>query len=188
MSEAALAHVRDLLKSRSAGGGLHGLRRIFRSMDSYGSSGKLDKNEFSEGLKDYGVEVSNAEMEELFRYFDRDGDGTVSLEEFFRSIKENMTPAREELVKRAFAKMDVDGNGYICAADIRGVYSTEGHPQIESGEKTQEEVLQEFINNFQRDGDDKVTYDEFLEYYGDLSFSIDNEEYWTLMMTNAWKL
>ena len=115
----------------------------------------------------------------------------------------------------------------ICAADIRGVYSTEGHPQIESGEKTQEEVLQEFINNFQRDGDDKVTYDEFLgespappsprqvlgsslsresfihstltdsftpshahitEYYGDLSFSIDNEEYWTLMMTNAWKL
>ena len=33
-----------------------------------------------------------------------------------------------------------------------------------------------------------VTYDEFLEYYNNVSCSIDDDRYWELMMTNAWNL
>lgn len=37
-----------------------------------------------------------------------------------------------------------------------------------------------------RDGN--VTQDEFLDYYTFISSSIDNDDYFKLMMTNAWKL
>jgi hypothetical protein len=33
-----------------------------------------------------------------------------------------------------------------------------------------------------------VTYDEFIEYYNNISASIDNDEYFTLMMNNAWHM
>jgi len=33
-----------------------------------------------------------------------------------------------------------------------------------------------------------VTFDEFCDYYRDVSCSIDTDEYFAVMMTNAWKL
>jgi hypothetical protein len=57
-------------------------------------------------------------------------------------------------------------------------------------------VLAEFLDTFEihyslldkkaRDG--KVTLQEFMEYYRNVSASIDNDEYFALMMTNAWNL
>jgi hypothetical protein len=37
-----------------------------------------------------------------------------------------------------------------------------------------------------RDG--KVSFDEFVEYYNNISCSIDNDEYFNLMIKNAWQL
>ena len=36
--------------------------------------------------------------------------------------------------------------------------------------------------------DGSVTPDEFIEYYTNISASIDNDAYFDLMMTNAWNL
>ena len=36
--------------------------------------------------------------------------------------------------------------------------------------------------------DGKVTREEFLEYYTNVSASIDNEEYFTQMMNSSWNL
>jgi calcyphosin len=38
------------------------------------------------------------------------------------------------------------------------------------------------------DRDSKITIDEFLEYYTNISVSIDNDEYFALMMNNSWNL
>ena len=37
-------------------------------------------------------------------------------------------------------------------------------------------------------GDNKVTLNEFMDYYSNISASIDNDEYFDLMITNAWNL
>lgn len=36
--------------------------------------------------------------------------------------------------------------------------------------------------------DSKVTPDEWMEYYTNISASIDNDEYFQLMMNNSWNL
>ncbi len=33
-----------------------------------------------------------------------------------------------------------------------------------------------------------VTFDEFLDYFKDVSASIDRDDYFTLMMANSWKI
>ena len=37
-------------------------------------------------------------------------------------------------------------------------------------------------------GDGKVTLNEFCDYYSNVSASIDDDEYFKLMITNAWNL
>lgn len=39
-----------------------------------------------------------------------------------------------------------------------------------------------------QDKDRKITLQEFLEYYTNISSTIDNDEYFELMITNAWNL
>jgi hypothetical protein len=37
-------------------------------------------------------------------------------------------------------------------------------------------------------GDGKVTLEEFIEYYNNISCGIDNDSYFDLMISNAWQL
>jgi len=42
------------------------------------------------------------------------------------------------------------------------------------------------LNGNQSDG--SVSIDEFTEYYKNVSVSIDNDDYFTLVMNNSWNL
>ena len=65
-----------------------------------------------------------------------------------------------------------------------------------SGKKTEDQILQEFLETFEtahsmRNNDAPnyvVTKEEFVEYYNNISASIDDDAYFTLMIDNAWKL
>jgi len=39
-----------------------------------------------------------------------------------------------------------------------------------------------------KQGDGEITLNEFFDYYSNVSASIDNDEYFQLMITNAWNL
>lgn len=63
------------------------------------------------------------------------------------------------------------------------------HPDFQSGRKTADEVLAEFMTVWEthkRDG--IVTVEEFEDYYKDMSASIDSDDYFELMIRNAWHI
>lgn len=101
-----------------------------------------------------------------------------------------MEGSRLKIVKQAFKKADKTGDGVINCEDLKGVYNCREHPKYKNGEKTEREVFEEFLNNFEPDQgkDGKVTEEEFCEYYACLGASIDNDAYFDLMIRNAWKL
>ena len=94
--------------------------------------------------------------------------------------------------------MDKDKSGKVDINDIRQSYNAKQHPDVKSGKKTEDEILGEFLDTFEdhfcdmkghedaRDG--VITMDEWLEYYNNVSMSIDDDEYFALMMNNAWNL
>ena len=113
-----------------------------------------------------------------------------------------MNPTRKELVKKAFNKMDSMGNsnGVLEVDDIRQSYNAANHPDVKSRKKTEDEVLQEFLETFEahrqmskgdtksKKGDGVVTLNEFMDYYSNISASVDDDEYFKHMITNAWNL
>ena len=55
--------------------------------------------------------------------------------------------------------------------------------------KTPEEAYREFMSMWDTQvADGIVTFEEFCEYFKDVSASIDTDEYFEAMMISAWKL
>lgn len=185
---------RDKLASRGARGIL-GMQRIFKIMDDNGN-GTLEIQEFWKAVCDFRIQISPEEARNLFDLFDINGDGTVDYDELMRSVVGEMNAFRKGMVRRAFEKLDGNKNGLIEIDDIKMFYNGKQHPEVKAGKKTEEEVLSEFLDTFElhhslkhpEEKDRKINIREFTEYYTNVSASIDNDQYFELMMTNAWNL
>ena len=69
------------------------------------------------------------------------------------------------------------------------LYSVDFHPKFKSGEMSKKDILLDFMKQWDvHDKDNKVTYEEFEDYYKDVSASIDGDDYFEFMMRSAWKL
>ena len=113
-----------------------------------------------------------------------------------RAVAGEMSPIRKDFVAKAFKKIDKDGSGTLDINDIKSAYNAKMHPDVKAGKRTEDEILGEFLDTFElhhsmkhpEDRDGKVSLKEFVEYYTNISSTIPNDEYFELMITNAWNL
>jgi len=64
-------------------------------------------------LIDYGIYLDDEDIRILVRYFDRNGDGVINFDEFLTVIKGPLNEARMQMVRQAYNKLDVNGDGQI---------------------------------------------------------------------------
>ena len=64
------------------------------------------------------------------------------------------------------------------------------HPKYISGEWSEEQVLQNFLDSIDTPGnpDGKVTREEFMNYYAGVSSTVDDDSYFDLMMRACYGL
>jgi Ca2+-binding EF-hand superfamily protein len=190
-----------------------GLAKKFKIMDD-NDNGTLDINEFKKAMKECKIsDISDKALAHLFRYFDKDDSGSINYDEFLVGIRGVLSARRRELVNLAFTILDKDGSGVVDIKDIQGVYNGRSHPDVIGGRRTEEEVLIEFIDNFnivkknavmtgavaangkKTAASEKavavkgaITRDMFIDYYSNLSASIDSDDYFELMIRNSWHI
>jgi Ca2+-binding EF-hand superfamily protein len=176
--------------------GIMSIRRSFMIADDNGDK-TIDNQEFKKLCGDYRIPINDKDIKILFKQFDIDGSGTISYDEFLRGIVGEMNKKRRMIVKRCFDILDKNRNGAIELDDIRGTYNASKHPDVIKGKKTEDEVLGEFLDTFEyhfnllndnKSRDRSISLDEFNEYYNNISMSIDRDDYFELMMNNAWNL
>ena len=191
-----MEHVQKKIAARGARG-ISGIGKKFKIADDNNNK-TLDKEEFKKAMHDFRIGLHPQQVGMAFDIFDRDGSGEISYDEFLRSIRGEMNSQRVAVAKKAFAIMDKDKSGKIDINDIRQSYNAKQHPDVKAGKKTEDEILNEFLDTFEdhfcdmkgnedaRDG--IINMNEWLEYYNNVSMSIDNDEYFALMMNNTWNL
>merc|ERR1711881_427036 len=91
-------------------------------------------------------------------------------------------------VQKAFQVLDKDGSGVVTIDDISSSYDVSQNPAVKSGKQSPNEAYAVFMNNYDVNQDGKVTLDEFIENYNWVSASIDNDDYFELMIRNAWHI
>ena len=158
---------------------------MFKAMDRDGN-GSLNPVEFKYSMRDYGLTLSEIEVTQIVKYFDTNKDGKISFDEFLRAIRGDLNPRRNSLVEMAFKILDKDGSGEVTLKDISEAYDVSSHPDFISGAKTADQILLEFMDMWDtKKKDHIVILDEFKDYYKDLSASIDDDDYFELMIRNA---
>ena len=135
--------IKSKILQRSAFG-IRGISRIFKAMDERGDK-CLDVDDFRWGLMDFGISVSKEEAVEVLNHFDKDKNGTVNFDEFLVTLKGELNERRVAAIKKAYAKLDVTGNGLVTLDDIAKLYDASKHPEYLSGSKTEQEIYMEFM-------------------------------------------
>ena len=105
------------------------------------------------------------------------------------TMQGDLNEYRISLIKKAYQKLDVNGDGSVKLDDIALLYDVSKHPDVVQGKKNPMEVYKEFMKLWDTQvSDGIVTFEEFLDYFKDVSASIDSDDYFALMMQNAWKI
>ena len=192
--EQILNNIRQKLAARGIEG-VCSIARNFRIIDENNTQ-TIDFEEFKKCCQEFQLGLTDNQIKIAFASFDRDNTGEIDYDEFLRTIRGEMNDFRKNLVNKVFNKLDINGNGEISFDEIQAKYNAKNHPEVLSGKKTEEEVLQEFMNTFQdtynylcgTETDNIITLEEFMEYYENVSMTIDNDEYFEIMLNNGWNL
>jgi Ca2+-binding EF-hand superfamily protein len=123
-----------------------------------------------------GMTMSDEDFTQLYKTFDKDGDRKIIYDEFLRALRPKMSLHRQHFVHLAFNSLDKDGSGEVDLAELAEIYKGGN------------------VREFSQQWDDKtapdgvITAEEFMNYYKDLSASVDTDEEFELMMRNAWHI
>eukprot|EP00743_Colponemidia_sp_Colp-15_P006408 GILK01006897.1.p1 GENE.GILK01006897.1~~GILK01006897.1.p1 ORF type:complete len:993 (-),score=218.03 GILK01006897.1:158-3094(-) len=189
-----LKRLREKLSLQGAKGFIS-LLRTFQSVDM-DQIGLVSLKEFVDVLRENGLSLSEQETDLLIRYFDHDGVGTITYDEFITDLKGELNHVRRELIKTAFAKLDVENTGYLSVDDLKKHFDSRNVSDVRAGRKSHEQAVQDFIHhlstflitrNPNRYDDDPISEQEFEEFYTTLGSSIDDDEYFKSMIETQWK-
>ena len=180
--------VREKIVARGGSTGIRGIAKLLSIMDDNGDK-RLSKDELKYGLRDYGIDLTPTELEQVFNVMDRDKNGFVDVTEFLVAIKGEMNSRRKGIIKQAFNSLDTDNSGEISVEELCEAYDFSHAPEVLAGARSVDQAARDFMKQWDRhDCDGTVTLDEFEDYYKDISASIDDDDYFELMIRNAWRI
>lgn len=151
--------------------------QAFRHFDADGN-GAISQQELIDGLSQLRVFDSipnwKKEIPLIVKRFDKDGDGSVSLPEFFKYLNVTYSPNILQKLTRIFAavadkhslsgifsEFDTDKDGQITAEEMqRGIES------IGTFGDVSKEDLADTIRQFDKDSDGMISVQEFVDFFG----------------------
>ena len=134
-------------------------------------SKSLDAQEFAQAMRECNLLLSKQELTELFKFFDQDGGGSISYDEFLEGVRGPVSKRRDGLIVQAFQVIDKDNNGILEPAEVVEAYKAVEHPDVLSGKREQDDVRAEFLHTFDvgSEIEGMVTKEEFVNYYRNVS-------------------
>ena len=176
------------LKSRGSSG-FASLQRMFQNMDEDGNQ-SLSFVELKNTLKKLNMPVIESDVRKLFEYFDHDKSGSIDFGEFVDGMRDPLNPSRLALVDMAFTELDIEGLDEVPFEKIASNFNSARHPEVIAKRMTPKLALANFLETFDAgvEVEGKVTRDEFINYYSNVSAAIDSDEYFDVLLRSVWDL
>merc|ERR1712224_374419 len=117
---------------------INDFKETFSSFDK-DTDGTITTKELGTVMRSLGYNLAEAELQDILNEADTNGNGTVEFPEFLTMMASKMKDKdSEEQIKEEFHIFDIDGNGFISAAEF-------GHVMTNLREKLTDEQVDEMI-------------------------------------------
>lgn len=131
-------------------------KEAFSLFDKDGD-GSITTKELAIVIRSLGQNPTEADLREMIREVDADGNGAIDFPEFLTMMARTMeTSEGEDAIRAAFKVFDKDGNGFVSAAEMR-------HVLTHLGEKLSDEEFDEMMREAEVDPEGQVQYDKFVK-------------------------
>ncbi|KAK2150797.1 hypothetical protein LSH36_388g00002 [Paralvinella palmiformis] len=172
-------------------GSLKAMSVLFRGLDKDYSK-RVDLREFIDGMRNYGIDMTEEQLGKVFRWCDKDHGGSIDFREFLQELLPPMAPCRKAVIEEVFRKLDATKDGVLKMDDLKIIYKdyAMNHPKVLRGEWTVDKAYQSFLDTFDdpKNRDGIVTLEEFMSYYSQVSMTVHDDAYFDMMMRNCWGL
>ena len=196
--EDILIHLRSILIERGYTG-IMSMRRTFMLMDE-NSSKKISFDDFDKMFKTFRYDLSEKEINNLFNYYDEGRNGYIKYDEFINDLFGNLNQFRKNVLKQVFEKLDNEEKGFITVGKIRHEYNPRGNPLVRQGKRCEDEILAEFLDVLEYHfnlliekneedidvNDIKVDFEDFCNFYKNISLCIEDDKYFEIMVLSEW--
>ncbi|KAH9736562.1 calcium-dependent protein kinase 13 [Citrus sinensis] len=101
------------------------IKEMFKKIDS-DNDGVVSTDELKAGLRNFGSQLAESEVQMLIEAVDTNGKGTLDYGEFLAVLLHLRRMANDEHLHKAFSYFDKDGNGYIEPNELRDALMEDG--------------------------------------------------------------
>jgi Ca2+-binding EF-hand superfamily protein len=91
-------------------------------------------------------------MKQLMKYYDVDGDGHISYEEFVKGLRDSLSARKQRIVDTAFLTLDRENAGALKLAYLAQVFDGSSFPEVLNGKKSRDQLVHEFLSQFHGSG------------------------------------
>ncbi len=117
--------------------------------------GSITIKELGTVIENLGQNPSEADLKEMIKEVDLDGNGDIDFNEFLVLMASKMrTHDSEEEMYEAFKVFDKDGNGYVGRKDFSIIMK-------HLGEELTDEEIEEILKDWDEDDDGQLNFEEF---------------------------
>ena len=173
----AVALMRKKLFARHGLYAVRDCRRTLAVIDDSGD-GEVSPKELKDGFRTLGLALHPRLVAALFQTMDRDGGGSLSIEELYLGLRGNMSNIRSKLVTRCFDELPKRAGPHrrddaLSVPFVTQEFNCDHFPDVKSGKKRFDDERDLFIS--QIDGelvapkDGFISREKFLDFYEDIS-------------------
>lgn len=178
-------------------------------------NGKIDRVDLKLSLAEWGIKLNPKYLDVVLDTIDNGRMGLIDLQSFFALIRGEMPSSRFSVLQEIFMKLDQEHQGYIVNGTLTKNFNGSEHPLVSIGGYSPSYALEHMIKYFDTlpaatsyahpthgrliqgstptpvsatNNAKRITFDAFLQYYGDLSAAIDQDDYFITVVRNNWPL
>eukprot|EP00667_Euglena_gracilis_P020733 EG_transcript_22495 len=180
-------HLRDLIVLH---GGLYGFRTLEGILQEAAPAEDdgLARDDLLAALRRLGLTPSDFEMHTLMRHFGSDVDALLGRRQFITGISCKLNDFRRHLLVDLYGLLRHVCGGPVTVQGLADLFDAAEHPLVQAGRVTAEAAQRDMVAAWHRPLGHVISQDEFLEYWGDVSAAVDDDEWFELSIRNPWHL
>ena len=199
----SLSKFRQLLISQ----GTKGIFRFQKMLSIYdrNSSGFISFDNFHTIYQSNYTSIPLEDIKSIFSLFENNNENRINdssenkikYDLLLKSLVGNIPIKRRILIQKVFNTFNKEKKNKVMTSEIKNKFNASRHPDVIKGIKTENKILGEFLdlletfreyNNNLHGFNFSMSFQEFCDFYSQISLSIKDDKYFEMLLTNCWDL